>query len=297
MLYNKTMIDLIRKYCRFSNIEVDAENEFVKVYNLIFSNKVIGDKINELVAEYSSDVKKCLEIVNKIKNLTKDLGVHEYTVNTLIYILMIPSLKKAYDKSNVPNWIFESSIKDMSYHVNYCKKIKGIYGTFTNWHENFFSMRGYGFGRLQFIPRTSYSDFTSETISIKKGEPILDVHIPNTGTPLTEEECELSYKLSAEYFKDFFGEKPIIFHCSSWLLWERHKEFLKPSSNIVKFLNRYTLVEKGLFNDYSQLWRIFEVDFNGNVDDLPINSSLQKAYYDIVKRGEKVGYGTGLFKY
>ena len=291
------MAELISKYCRFSGIKLEAENEFIKAYNVIFSNDEVASKISKLLSEYESDVSNCMKIVDEVKIITSNMPVHEFTVNTLIYILMIPSLKKAYDIKSIPSWIFESSIKDMSYHVDYCKKIKGVWGTFTNWHEKFFSMKGYGFGRLQFIPRTCYFDFKSENLSISKGEPILDVHIPNTGTPLTVDECELSYKLAAEYFKDFFEGKPIIFHCSSWLLWEKHKEMLKPSSNIVKFMDRYTLVEKGLFDDYLQIWRLFEIDYKGNPEELPRNSSLQTAYYNIIKRKEKLGWGTGLFIY
>ncbi len=291
------MIKLISDYCRFTNISIEAECEFINAYNKISSNVAVKNKICTLLDEYGKDVNKCLSVVNEIKNITNDIDVHEYTVNALAYILMIPYLKKEYEKREIPNWIFENSIKDVSYHVDYCKKIKGVWGTYTNWHEKFFSMKGFGFGRLQFIPCASYANFTFNGFTLKKGEPMIDVHIPNTKTPLSYEECEYCYKLAIGQFKEFFVNKPIVFHCSSWLLWERHKNMLKPTSNIVKFLDKYTLVEKGLFDDYSQIWRIFEIDYKGNPEELPKNSSLQKAYYDLVKRGEKVGWGTGLFIY
>lgn len=290
------MDNLIKKYCEFAKIDKDAELEFINAYNK-FAKSSNFNKLDNLITKYQSDVTLCKEVISEIKALFIEVSVHEYTANAVSYILLIPSLKKEYLKRNIPNYLFENSIKDISYHVLYCKKIKGVWGTFTNWHEKFFSLKGFGFGRLQIIPSYAYADFNSDKISLKKGEPMLDVHIPNTGTPLTVEECELCYKLSAEYFKAHFNGKPIVFHCSSWLLWEKHFEILKPTSNICKFISKYTLVEKGLFNDYSQLWRIFEVDYNGNLDDLPVSSSLQKAYFDIVKRNEKVGYGTGLFIY
>ncbi len=291
------MEKLIRDYCRFTNLSIETENEFIKAYNLIFNSAEISNKVNNLLQDYANDITKCLEVVKQIKKETAPLGVHEYTVNALSYILMIPTLKKEYEKRNLPDWIFNCSIKDMSYHIPYSIKMKGIHGTFTDWHENIFTLKCFGLGRLQIIFRPSYADFSGDDISIKKGEPMLDVHIPNTGTPLTYEECEYSYKVAVEMFKDKFNGKPIIFHCSTWLLWERHKELLKPTSNIVKFLERYTLVEKGLFKDHEPLYRIFEVDCTGDIKNLPTNTSLQKTYYNLINSGEMAGWGTGLFIY
>lgn len=291
------MVDLIRKYCDFALIDKDAKETFVSSYSKLISDENRALKLNNLIYRYTLDVSNCKAIVDEIKALFIQAGVHEYTANAVSYILLIPALKKEYEKRNIPSWIFESSIKDISYHVDYSKNVKGVWGTFTNWHANFFSIKGYGFGRLQFIPKPSYADFKGEGINVSKGDPIIEVHIPYTKTPLLEKECEICYKKAYEYFKDYFKGAPVIFHCSSWLLWEKHYEILPPQSNIVKFMKKFTLVEKGLYNDYSELWRIFQVDYKGNLSDLPVNTSLHKAYVDIVSKGEKTGWGTGLFIY
>ena len=291
------MVDLIKSYCDFALIDSDAKNTFVNAYKMLASDENRVLKLNNLIYRYTLDVSNCKAIVDEIKALFIEAGVHEYTANAVSYITLIPALKKEYDKRKIPTWIFESSIKDISYHVDYCKNCKGVWGTFTNWHANFFSIKGYGFGRLQFIPKPCYKDFDSEGIKVLKGEPIVEVHIPYTKTPLIEEECEICYKKAYEYFKDYFKGGKAVFHCSSWLLWDKHFEILKPNSNIIKFISKFTLVEKGLYNDYSELWRIFQIEYKGNPNDLPVTSSLHKAYFDIVSKGEKTGWGTGLFIY
>ena len=90
------MEKLIRDYCRFTNLSVDTENEFIKAYNLIFKSVEISNKVKNLLQDYANDITKCLEVVKQIKKETAPLGVHEYTVNALSYILMIPALKKEY---------------------------------------------------------------------------------------------------------------------------------------------------------------------------------------------------------
>ena len=89
----------------------------------------------------------------------------------------------------------------------------------------------------------------------------------------------------------------MIFTCHSWLLYEKLREFLRKTSNIVAFMNKFDIIhtdylEKG---DYSQVWRLFDVDYNGNLDDLPEDSSLRISYKKYLKEGGKWGEGYGIF--
>ena len=81
------------------------------------------------------------------------------------------------------------------------------------------------------------------------------------------------------------------------MLYEKLREFLRESSNIIAFMNKFDIVytdylEEG---DYNQIWRLYDVDYSGNLDDLPEKTSLHRAYKQYLKDGGKWGAGYGLF--
>ena len=154
-----------------------------------------------------------------------------------------------------------------------------------------------GFGRLQFQPMYAYDDLEGDGFKVEKDKTFyLNVHIPRTTTPLDYDECELSFNKGVEFFKNknFNGGK-VLFHCKSWLLFPKHYEMLKPTSNIIKFMNRFSIIKNDLYPDYSQLWRLFDMYYNGNPYDFPDNSTLRHKYIKLLQVSGKTGWGEGVF--
>ena len=143
------------------------------------------------------------------------------------------------------------------------------------------------------------ADFECEVdgVKIEKDTPVLHIHIPRTGTKIDRESIEASYRAAAEYFAPAFGEAPIIMTTRTWMFFPRHEEFLSPDSNMMQFYHDFQLVESGEYPDYSQVWRLFDCYYTGNPDDLPQNTSLRRAYADLIRRGEKTGWGRGVMIY
>ena len=85
--------------------------------------------------------------------------------------------------------------------------------------------------------------------------------------------------------------------CHSWLLFEKLRDYLRDTSNIVSFMNNFDIVytEHLELGDYSEVWRLFDVDYNGKLDDLPENSSLRRSFKQYLKEGGKWGEGYGIF--
>ena len=92
-------------------------------------------------------------------------------------------------------------------------------------------------GRLQFSLSPSECDIPA--YGVKKGERVLEVHIPKAGR-LDPELCDESFKRSLEFFAKYFPEKPYpLLSCHSWLLDETLCEYLPEGSNILKFGDRF----------------------------------------------------------
>jgi hypothetical protein len=74
-----------------------------------------------------------------------------------------------------------------------------------------------------------------EEISVKEGDPIIEVHIP-AAAPLRYEDCEDSFETAKVFFEEFYPDYPRAWcTCHSWLLDDGILALLGEKSNIAKF--------------------------------------------------------------
>ena len=87
------------------------------------------------------------------------------------------------------------------------------------------------------------------------------------------------------------------FTCCSWLLYPDNLDILPEKSNVRKFMLEFDIINK--FDDkpgeYADMWRLFDMDYTGNFDDYPEDSSLRRAFKAHLKNGGKTGEGYGIF--
>ena len=69
---------------------------------------------------------------------------------------------------------------------------------------------------------------------------------------------------------------------------------LSNDSNILKFINDYTLVKTGQYENYSELWRLFDCEIKEDFGLLPQDTSLRREYVSLMLRKEKSGWGFGV---
>lgn len=128
---------------------------------------------------------------------------------------------------------------------------------------------------------------------LKKGDPILSVHIPNKGA-LTVEVCEESYARAREVFEDCYPEFPYkAFHCHSWMLDAKLREFLSESSNVLAFQNKYTL-----YAGETEGTEVFNFVFKmqpGENREIPEDTSLQRALKKLYLDGKYIYEYEGVF--
>ena len=120
----------------------------------------------------------------------------------------------------------------------------------------------FGFGKLLFELRPFGSEYRREGLCLERDSLVVSVHIPRTGEPLDMESKDNSYRLAKEFYQPIFGtNKKIPFFCSSWLLFQRNKEFLKPTSNLRAFMDDYEIISEAEYDDYEETWRLFGKNF------------------------------------
>lgn len=227
--------------------------------------------------------------------------IHPYTAYALFCIGMAKTLRKFYEKRGIPQQIWLESMCDLRYKVQLCILINHVVGThIPEWFVGFFELKRFAFGRLQFEPRPFWLDqYTKNGKSVYKGDPVIFVHIPRTFTPLDYSAVCEAYDRAADFFKKELDNIPLAFVCESWLLDPVNKKLLAPDSNICRFANDFDIlrVDENQQDRFCDMWRIFNMEYTGNVGDYPENTSLQRAYKAYLSAGGMTAHGHGAFFY
>lgn len=214
-------------------------------------------------------------------------GVHPYAALFLLYCCMARHLKERYEASGIPLEIWKDSMKDSRCKLMECWNMFGIWGSFvTFWIPRFFEMTCFGLGRLEFevIP----SPITCSKVI--KGEPVINVHIPSRG-PLYEHEVDEAFAKAKDFFNTQVPKGIIV--CHSWLLNPDYPLFLSDKSRILSFMKRFRIEVVQEEPEFSDCWRLFNVDYDGHPEKLPRNTTFQCAYADWLMAGHvaKSSYG------
>lgn len=273
-----------------------AITELLSAYDRITACR--GSDLAALVSEYENSYNiDYTSAMERMKDIAASAGVHVYTADLILFLLYTRGLAEHYKKQGIADQIYRNTVLDLRYKLDECILVKGVCGSFVaKWFVGFFKLERFALGRLQFEIVDFGADYEKEGLSLKPDSKVLNVHIPRTGTRLDRESVLASYRLAHEFYAPMIGDKTV-FVCSSWLLFPRHKEMLKEGSNLLSFINDYDVFTSGEYSDYSEIWRLFDTDFDGNAAHLPANTSLRKSYVDLISRGEKTGWGKGIFEY
>ncbi len=286
----------IEKFLQELDFPTECRQAVLSGYEQIRSGKYAA-AFDGFLAEYKA--KKELDFADFAERVEKTLSpafANRYLATLILYIAMTETARKFYAEKNISEEVFLRTAADIRYKAVESKLVKGDWGIFcASWFGGFFSLKLFAFGNLQFKLIPAYRDYTAENVKIKKGTPVLEVHIPRTGKRLDHDKVTAAYGQGAEFFGKYFALDKAVFVCSSWLLYPKNLGILKPDSNIAKFISDFTIVDTVYYEDYGDLWRLFDKDYTGDPDALPADTSFRRGYIDWVRRGEKTGFGVGVF--
>lgn len=255
-------------------------------------------EFDSLIAEYEADRNvDHLAAIENMKQISEASGIHEYTGALLLFLCYTRGLRKHYTEEGIDLQIYRATVLDLRYKLDECICVHDVVGTFVaNWFIGFFKLERFALGRLQFEIAELGCEYERNGLKLSPDTRVINVHIPRTGGRLDRESTLAAYKAAADFYRPLLADD-IVFICSSWLLFPRHKEILKPGSNLLSFIDDFDIFASGEYPNYNEVWRLFDKNYDGDVTHLPSDSSLRRAYVELIKQGEKTGWGKGLFKY
>ena len=275
----------------------DAKRVLLHAYERIYSSQVTAIKFEKIIDAYEENMNFDFTLlIEAMSDISVASEIPVYTGNLVMLICLSQALKVYYEKAGVDEQIWISTMQDLKWKAKECKQVENIWGCARpKWLAGYYTMQRFGFGRLQFELRTLGTDYQKGDIQLNRESPVLNGHIPCTGTRLDKASVYASYEQAKAFYQEAFSDNPLVFVCRSWLLFPRHKEVLLPNSNLALFIADYDIVDSGEYGDYREIWRVFGQHSKGDLELLPQNTLLQRVYAEWMRKKEKTGWGYGVF--
>lgn len=163
----------------------------------------------------------------------------------VLFLYFFEELAEEYKKRGISDKILYDSVHSIVSCSLRCKDTTGKIGLesdMADWMLLILNLKLFRFERYQFARSEAITDVPE--YGLKKGDPVLDIHIPG-GKKLSAEKCVEEMKEAEIFFKLHFPELEYrYFTCYSWLLDDTLKQYLDEESNILKFRNLFDIVHK-----------------------------------------------------
>jgi hypothetical protein len=220
----------------------------------------------------------------------------------LLYVLVAlrPNALAFHAERGIDPEITRRTLLDVGRHMAHHRRRHGTGGlsVFSGWLALHVTGRIHQLGRLQFatakLGQRTAAEVRAGGTDAEAGEPTLDVHIPDYLGPFTPELCDESFAMARSFFADHFPEHPaLVATCFSWLLDRELPNRLAPTSNIVRFQERFTIAHReGPPADASAFDFVFKAPLDA-IDDVPQETSVQRAVVEHIKDGGHFYGGAG----
>ncbi|MBE6775727.1 MAG: hypothetical protein E7543_06000 [Ruminococcaceae bacterium] len=223
-------------------------------------------------------------------------GDRAYTYLLSAVLIKARETHKIYREKGISDEIFYDTMKDITVWSENFRQERGITGIDNlMWIQNHLNCKIFRLGRLQFQPFSFYlppcvSKEKRKSAGIKLGERVLNVHIPQ-GEKLLKEECEKSFAMAEEFFRDISYKA---FICDSWLLCERNRDFMSEDSNIIRFAEMFEILGS-TDNSAQTVERVFGKK-ESDPRHYPETTSLQRQCKNYILSGGNPGTGFGIIR-
>ncbi len=153
-----------------------------------------------------------------------------------------------------------------------------------------------GVGSLSPSPWYSAQESAELGVGFRLGDPSIGLHIPQQ-TDLTP----LALDQSIAEARGLLGtvwpvDQRRLATCQTWMLDDRLVDYLAPTSNIVAFQSRFTMLARWQEDDEDVLEFVFRRP-NADLDDLPQTTSLERAVVRVLREGHHWRNRTGWFDF
>lgn len=203
----------------------------------------------------------------------------------------LPFVQEYHRKLGIPEDISQATLADLGRNVRVHRKREGVGGLGVMWWL-MLHFRGVIFqlGRLQFELQHASKEVTASMREdgVDTNEPVnvLSIHIPDFMGPMDHDACTESISQAVDFFPRYFPDWTVRYGiCNSWLLDPQLRDVLKPSSNIIRFQDRFIIAEGSYDSSDSVMQFVFGKHVR-DIDTIHPQSSLERGVIAHLKNGK-----------
>ena len=261
------------------------------------------------VFEFYEKIKNDAEFQEIIKGLENKVSTHEVHLKIIEYsekknynkfevclTVLCNSwyiFKQRYDEKGINEELFYACMQDIRYKVFECRETYGIWGiSCFEWYDGYLRANRFELGRLQFESWSlEQESYTFGDTTIKKGDTIVNIHIPSSGPLYPDAVCD-SLKKACDFFEYKYDNKMFII-CKSWLLYPAYRKLFKEGSNLACFYDLFHIFDSVKDETFSfGHGFVFRTPKTNDISSLPQNTSLQRSFAEYMK-SENADFGRG----
>ena len=219
--------------------------------------------------------------------------------SVLVFVSALPAARAFHQARGIPEDVSRRTFEDLGRNIAVHRKRHGTGGLHApGWQMLHFTGALFDLGRLQFerarLGETTSAGMQAAGFACEPGDATLSVHIPDFSGPMSPEACDASFARASAFFARHFPEERFTTAvCHSWLMDEQLGEYLPASSNIMRFQHRFRLAyQNDGDHNHGPLGFVFGRTIE-DLDDLPRDTTLQRAVVDHIRAGRQWHGGTG----
>lgn len=202
-----------------------------------------------------------------------------------VFLATVPAVRRFHAELGIPDPIAWETLAQLGEMVAKHRRKYGEGGMNMQFWLTL-HLRGviYRLGRLQF------------NLVRRDGTPLIGIHVPGTGGPLSPQACDDSLRRARPFFDRYFPEHGarMGFGTPSWIRDPQLAEYLPEESNVVRYLRRWTLTDSESFENGNDAILEFVFRYRGqSLDELPQRTTLERAVVTHLKAGRHWHARTG----
>ncbi|WP_020579286.1 acyltransferase domain-containing protein [Actinopolymorpha alba] len=213
-----------------------------------------------------------------------------------VYLATLPFVRRYHAERGIPDETSWEILAALGAQLANRRALFGTGGLHTHeWMTVHFRGLIYALGRLYFERLPIWFDAEDRTVgrrAPRRGEWSLGVHIPEGR--LTPEACDASFDRARGFFREHFPDEAYRHAtCVSWVLDPQLEEYLSPTTNIIRFQKRFSLLPAGEANDNATVVEFVFRRPLTDLGDLPQETTLQRGIVEHIRAGRTWKFRTG----
>ena len=280
------------QFCALLDFPQEITQDIVALEEKVSSQ--LGDRILNLAkATLREGItnEEFLQLLREAQSCGKEIDEHEFRMQMVFAYYCFALLEEKYDQAGLPKELYNETVQDFRFRVYECREVYHFNGIFVAWwYWIFCNLSLHKLGTMEFERTVADFDYDGKGVSVRKGDPIIAIHIPP--------KFKMSRQTVTEALKEsyrFYGfQGKVAYQCDSWLLYPDFEDVFVKGGNVSEFRTFFDVFRARHHETFEDCWRLFKVGEIQDLETLPAETRLQRNMLRHLKAGGKTGDGFGV---